>query len=215
MPMGIVSDSEFQRQIENTVSSPILIPSTENTDTIPTPTNNESNVVDTPPVTLEGEIVDDTVKQGRKLGDNNVPSGLRSLIAATHHIEGRPAALELAKEFGISSSSVSAYAKGVNSTKNYNDPKNPSIIDFVKTRKARVTKKALRVMTRALDNINDDKLELADAKDLSSIAKDMSAIVGNMSESNNTNGIGNQVNFVLMVPPIKSEESYESFQSVE
>lgn len=214
--MGIVSDAEFERQINNTVPSLQInsIPSTENTDTIPLPTNIE-NVVDVPPVVLEGKIVDESVKRGRGLGNNNVPEGLRSLIAATHHIEGRASALEVAKEFGVSSSSVSAYAHGNTSTAAYNQPKEESIINFVKKRKARVTKKALRVMTRALDSIDDTKLALADAKDLSSIAKDMSAIVGNMNESNLTNSIGNQVNFVLMVPPVKSEESYESFQSVE
>ena len=201
MPMGVVSDEEFERQVANTTNSLSIPPQDD--------TTQEHGI---PPAKWDSvDLVVDQPIRGRKEGDNNVPSSLRSLIAGTHAIEGRPAALELAREFGISPSSVSAYAKGATSTKSYDKPKE-DILQFIKQRRAKVTKKALRVMTQSLDHITDEALANTKPEDLSKIAKDMSAIIGHMSE-NNQNNVGNQVNFVLFAPPVKSEDSFDIIPS--
>lgn len=212
--MGVVSDSDFESQLQNVtnpkVNAPVILP------IIPggnAPITSDNSVKDT---AITGELVnDEPARRGRKAGDNNVPSGLRALIAGAHATEGRQAALSIAREFGVSPSSASAYANGVTSTTSYNGPKKQDIIDFVKQRKARVTKKALRVMTSAIDNITDDKLESADAKDLAVIAKNMGSIVADMADTNQANINNNGVNFVIFAPPVMKEEQYGAISTTE
>src|SRR5690242_4858309 len=100
MGMGLVDDSEFESQLSNVTQSRSIqkpsIPSTPNP-------NNESPV--------EGEVViEDIPSKGRKEGDNNVPESLRNLIGITAQTEGRKEAIALAKMFGVSPSSTSAYS---------------------------------------------------------------------------------------------------------
>src|SRR5215510_5460530 len=92
MPMGIVSDDDFDREINHLNRKPVVTP---------------------PPVIPE---VVDMPRPGRSNGDVNVPDSLRKIIGETSELEGRDAALELASKFGISPSSVSAYANGSTST---------------------------------------------------------------------------------------------------
>lgn len=232
MGMGLVDDSQFERELNNVTNvpvakEPIVLPITIDDSNVDKdiPTSSDDTTIKASPVisldspnnqALEGEIVD--IKQrGRGLGSVQVPSTLRSLIAGTHHIEGRGAALEVAKEFGVSASSASAYANGVTSTASYNDKKEESIVSFVTKRKQRVTKKAIRVMTNALDKLTPDKLDTADAKELSGIAKDMSAIIGHF---NDPKAIGGDINnngptFVLYAPQVKSEQSFNAIPSAD
>jgi hypothetical protein len=69
-------------------------------------------------------------QKGRKEGDNNVPNSIRAIIGETSNIDGRKEALALANSLNISSS-VSAYANGVTSTKDYNGDKKESIVDVL------------------------------------------------------------------------------------
>src|SRR6187399_325506 len=116
MPIGIVSSEDFDRELEKLnrqSGTPKKVPST-------------AQVVDVPSKGLIQEVPN----RGRKEGDNNVPDSLRNLLAEEHLLNGRNEALSLAKDFGISSSSVSAYAKGATSTTTYNEPK-PSILNHI------------------------------------------------------------------------------------
>lgn len=195
MPMGLISDEEFEKQYNNVTQrkdtkEPVVIPTA-----VDTPTTNA----------IEGEVVD-MPQRGRGIGSVNVPATLRSLIAGTAAIEGRPEALKLAADFGISNSSVAAYSKGAHSAATYDKP-DASIIEFVKARKARVTKKALRVMTASLDKLTSEKLDTANAKELSGIAKDMSSIIGNFSDVTQVNE-NTGPTFVLYAPQVMEEKSY-------
>lgn len=149
-------------------------------------------------------------EHGRRLGDNNVPESLRKLIGEESVIHGRASALELAKSFGISPSSVSAYAKGATSTASYHQP-DSEIANYIKMRKTRVTKRALRTLSSALTNITDDKLTGASVKDCAAIAKDMSAIIKNFEpKSLDDSAVSYQQNqFVFYSPNISTETQYE------
>jgi len=186
MAIGIVSDDDFEQELNN------VVPSTK------------------PKV----EILD-KVSKGRKDGDNNVPESLRKIIGETAVIDGRADALELASQFGISASSVSAYAKGATSTKTYDSP-NKDLIAHINKSRARATKKASKVLNAALGAISQEKLDYTDARDLSGIAKDMSVIIKNLEPPTNTEGDAKQTpQFTIYAPQFRDERSFEVINVVE
>src|SRR5215831_1011577 len=110
MGMGIVSDADFELEQSNLR---------------PVPTKTEIKELERP---------------GRSDGDNNVPDSLRKIIGETAETEGRQEALALARTFGLSDSSVSAYANGSRSTSSYD---NQPLLDHINKSKARVSKRAM------------------------------------------------------------------------
>jgi hypothetical protein len=184
--MGIVSDKEFD------VEKGRLIPSE-------TPREESNSSV---PIT--GEVVD--MQKGR--GHNpEVPDSLRKVIGETHITDGRDQAVELAKQFGISPSSVSAYGVGATSTASYDDQPNQGHINKAKER---ISKRARSKLMLALRHITEDKLDSSKARDLAGIAKDMSAVVKNMEPDGPkvpTNNSG--PTFVFYSPQFRKEESFE------
>jgi transcriptional regulator with XRE-family HTH domain len=186
MPIGIVSDEEFEKEIEShTLTKPkIKVP-------IPTP------------------------EHGRNKGDVNVPDSLRKIIGEESVINGRESALQLASEFGISPSSVSAYANGATSTTTYNSPKLDTV-RFLNKSRLRATKKASKVLSQALSAITQEKLDYSDASDLSGIAKDMSVIIKNLEpQPEPTNPNGGTQPFVIYAPTFHKEDHYETINVTE
>jgi len=180
MGMGVVSNEEFERELNNgTTGAPVVI---------------------------------DKEKPGRKEGDVNVPETLRKIIGETSATEGRQEAIALAKMFGISDSSVSAYNNGATSTSSYHKP-NKGITEYIKNRKAKLTKKALFKLAGALDSITPDSLSQIKPKDAAGIAKDMSAIVKNLEPSKDSS-IGEQQNnqFIFYAPQFMQEHQYDVVQ---
>ena len=137
-----------------------------------------------------------------------MPDSLRQIIGETNEIEGREAAVKLAKEFGISSSSVSAYANGATSTKSYDTAK-ASIRDHINRSKERISKKARRNLNLALENITPEKLANAKLRDLSGLAKDMSGIVKDMEPNTNSAEAANKPQFIFYSPQFKKEEHFD------
>lgn len=211
MPIGVVTDEEFEESLNNSrpLNERIKLKRTHS----PISTNTSTEIIDTPDKSIEGEVVELPVA-GRKEGDNNVPSSLRKLIAATSVEEGRPAALNLAKQFGISSSSVSAYSKGATSTDTYNKPDN-ELQEFLSDIKNKISKKASIKLAKALNNITDDKLERAKVVDIAIVARAMSALVKDMSPEVATDYVKTGPTFVIYSPQVKNEDKYEIIQSGE
>ena len=178
MPMGIVTDAEFEQERSRNGIKKVVI-------------ENEPHA-------------------GRKPGDNNVPSGLRRIIGEEANINGRQDALALAKMFGVSDSSVSAYSNGATSTDSYRKPNN-KLTEYIRNRKERITKKTLHKLTGALDSITDDKLKELSPKIAASIARDMSAIVKNMEPDKNIPVNGDQHNnqFIFYAPKLLKESDFE------
>lgn len=182
MPLGVVSDSEFEKELEK------LRPA-----------------VSTP----GGKIVENT-KKGRPEGTTNVPESLRKIIGEESVINGRDSALDLARNLGVSPSSVSAYAVGATSTASYNEPKQ-SIISHINKSRARGIKKATTVMNAALSAITQEKLDYTDADKLSGIAKDMSAIIKNLEPKQPEGGSDSKSpQFVVFAPQFRDERTFES-----
>lgn len=208
MPMGIVSDSDFLSEMNSFTKNSII----HNPNTIPlNPSDTiESNSI--PPT-----IVDIPKERGRKPGDNNVPEGLRSLIGVTSVMEGREAALELGRDFGISPSSVSAYSNGSTSTKSYNNPEK-GLKDKITSAKRAISIKARKRLNQALENITEEKLEAAKLKDVAAVARDMAVIMKHMDPDDDAPGgniINNGPTFMIYAPPVKSESDYPVIHSRE
>lgn len=193
MPIGVVSDDAFFKELDSyknpSVSKPVEV--------------------------ITPEIVDLPTK-GRSEGDVNIPDSLRKIIGETAVIDGRKEALQIAEMFGISDSSVSAYAKGATSTTSYNEP-SKSIISHINKSRQRSIKKAQNKLNGALEALTQEKLDYADAKDLSTIAKDMSVIIKNLEPDKVTNEGESKIQpqFVIFAPQFRDERSFDTINVAE
>lgn len=159
-----------------------------------------------------GTVVD--IKSGRGTGNTEVPDSLRKIIGENAVEDGSKETKELTEFLGVSNSSLSAYKKGSTGTSNYNKPE-PELESHINGVKRRITKKATNRLFRALDKIDDEKLEKEDARALAGIAKDMSAIVKNMEpESERSNSTHNNT-LVIHAPITISEDRFETIRVIE
>lgn len=195
MPIGLVSDDAFNQELQN------LVPSKGD--------RVEKDMV--PSISVPSTEILDIPARGRNEGDVNVPDSLRQIIGEESVINGRQSALGLAGLFGISPSSVSAYAKGATSTASYDSP-SKSIISHINKSRKRAIKKAQATLDAALGAITQDKLDYTDAKDLSGIAKDMSVIIKNLEPQpeSTVSPEANTPQFVIFAPQFRDERSFES-----
>jgi predicted transcriptional regulator len=186
MAMGIVSDSDFDKELEKL-----------NSDSVP----------------LLPKIEKLPKKDGRGNGNFEVPEGLRKIIGEEANINGRASALEIAKDFGISPSSVSAYTRGATSTASINNP-NQEQVNHINSAKLRVSKKARKRLIMALNEITEDRIAMAKLHEISGVARDMAHIMKDMepsAEKNGNNGINNNgPMFVFYKPEQKSEEDFQT-----
>ena len=190
MAMGIVSNKDFDSELDKCG-----------------PKESKSVPISNDTVVKEAEVID--VNRGR--GPNpEVPDSLRKLIGDEHITSGRAAALELASSFGISPSSVAAYANGATSTSTYHDTPNRTHLN--KTRGI-VSGKAFKTLKRAITHITDEKLLATNAKELAGVAKDMAAVIRTMepepSKSNDGGMTNNGPTFVFYSPQQRKEESFD------
>jgi hypothetical protein len=143
------------------------------------------------------------INRGRPFGRIEVPQALRKLIAeeailgASHK--------DISKNFGVSSSSISAYKVGATSTATYHNPdkelkksNDDLILDVSSSARAK--------LTLALEHITSDKIKDAKVGTISQIAKDMSSIVRNL-EPTAQNVTNNQV--IVYRPRQREEEDFE------
>ncbi len=183
MPLGILSDEEFESEISKSKNGNGKLSD-----------NNGQQ---------ETNARFDFLKRGRGPVEEK-PESARKLIGEMA-IQGEPAKV-IEREFGISASSISAYKNGATSTASYNQP-DENLKKHTDGVRDKIVKRAKKKLFMALDGINEDKLADCDAKGLSSVAKDMSTVIRNMepevSEKNNIHG-----NFIFLVPPMRKETDY-------
>lgn len=185
MGMGIVSDDAFDSELSKIGPTPI-------------------KDVESHEIAIIQEI-----NRGRGEGNIEVPNGLRKIIGDESVTQGRASALELANNFGISPSSVSAYAQGAHSTSSI-DTK-PDISGII-TAKLRIAKKARNRLVTALNAITPDKISEAKVKDIAGVAKDMSAIIKNMEPESGRNVSENGPTFIFYSPQFRKEEHFDVVQ---
>ncbi len=194
MPMGIVSDQEFDSERDK------FSPSNKREE-------DESNSVQPIATIIESP------SKGRGNGNVEVPTGLRKLIGIESVENGRGSALELANSFGIKPSSVSAYSQGANSTASYNDRPN---LPQINQAKEKISKRARGKLLLALRNITKEKLEEAKVGELSAVARNMSAIVKDMEPDIPKNpDERNGPTFIFYSPQFRKEEHFDVIQAKE
>lgn len=187
MAMGIVSDEEFEKEAERLGDKPpTTFPSLSDE------TNEAAKIIEQ--------------NRGRGVGNVEVPDSLRKIIGETAVTDGRQEAVNLAKQFGISPQSASAYANGATSLSTYDRQPN---LEHINQAKERVNKKARSRLMLALKTITKDKLEGTTVRDAAGIAKDMSVIM------KNTEPVVKDVNdkqnnqFIIYAPQFRDERSFE------
>lgn len=175
--MGIVSDKEFESALNDATPSPSPVPV---------------------------KIID--MEKGRGKGNVEVPSALREIIGEESAINGRASALEIANQFGVSPSSVSAYANGSTSTASYDNQ--PGLIKL-NDAKLRVAKKARNRLVMALNSLTQEKIDGAKAKDIAGVAKDMAVVIKSMEPEGPKNNGNSGPTFIFYSPNIKREEHFD------
>jgi predicted transcriptional regulator len=207
MPMGVVSDSDFESELSN------VVPTT----TVPTSTTPPDSFGLITPGNIPTAEVVDMPHRGRQEGDVNVPPVLQKIIGETANIEGRSAAVKLAEGLGISPSSVSAYTVGAKSTATYDKP-DDELKEYITTRKKKLSKKALNRLNLALHHMTNMKFNDAKLGELVGVANCMSQVVRNLAPpepKNPTVEVNNKPTFLLYRPELKSEDKYEVIHSRE
>jgi hypothetical protein len=189
MPMGIVSDDEFEAELKNSSVD----------------TNHQDNTQ-----VITGEVVDSPAK-GRGNGNVAVPDSLRKIIGETSELEGRQSAIAFAQSLGLSASSVSAYSAGATSTATYDKP-SPTISKHISERKSSVANKAISNLRKSLSILTPEKIQTGTAREVAAIAKDMAAIVKMMEPEDNGNGNESvrAPQFVVYAPQFKNENHFET-----
>lgn len=181
MPIGIVSDSDFETEL----------------------LKQESHISKT-----EVGVVLDKNPIGRPRNSVEVPDSLRKVIGGESVESGRKDAVALANHFGVSESSVSAYSNGATSTASYNEPSS-SLSGHIKQVKEKIGIKARNRLIQALDQITPEKLQEAGLKVVSQVAKDMSAIVKDMESDPRIEVDNKRPVFVFYSPQQKTESNFE------
>lgn len=182
MPMGVVSNKDFEKELNNLNPCPAL------------PLGN-------------GKAVIQRIDKGRGEDNLQVPEGLRKLIGQESVTSGRASALELASGFGISPSSVSAYSQGAHSTASYDERPD---VQHINSAKIRIATRARNKLTLALNSLTKDKIDSAKAKDIAGVAKDMSAIIRNMEpDTNKSNGGNSGPTFIFYSPQMRNEKVFD------
>ena len=182
MAIGIVSDLDFESELNKLNSHSKSVPEVE---------------------------IRDKTPLGRGEDNVGVPDSLRKIIGETSEINGRKEALELAERFDISPSSVSAYSNGSTSCKTYNNPQT-DLKNHILSAKERISQKARRKLSLALGHITDEKLGSARVDIISSVARNMAAIVKDMEPSPIDPGQkSNLPPFVIFAPSFKKESHFD------
>lgn len=135
-----------------------------------------------------------------------IPHAVRAFIAE-EAINGA-SSKEITDALNISPSSISAYKNGATSTASYDSP-NKKLRAHIDNVKERITKKASNRLIRALNNLDEDKMNELGARDLSGVAKDMSVIIDKMSPKADKS-TEQHAHIHLYTPPQKKLEDYES-----
>jgi hypothetical protein len=141
---------------------------------------------------------------GRRNGDTDVPMPLRKVIAE-EAVNGTNSN-ELAKVFGISHDSISAYKHGATSCATYNKP-NQELQLFVDKTTEKINVRAKNRILMALKHITEEKLKEAKPRDLAAIASDMAKVVEKTAPRVREN-VSNTI--VFYSPTQNKEESYDS-----
>jgi hypothetical protein len=186
MPIGIVSQTDYEKEIIN-----------KNVDK------------DTVTPARSGVITDMPEKgRGNKL---ETPEPIRALVA--QEILSGGTLRDVAREYNISQSSASAYAHAATSTASYNQPNAP-LKKKNNIFKDRIVKRAGRLALTALDSISPDDFRGASLRDKASVAQQMASVVRDMIPDDRAIE-DKKVQIVIYAPAMKTVEDYHTAITVD
>jgi hypothetical protein len=145
---------------------------------------------------------------GRPQETENVPDSIRKIIGDTALESGNAEAKKIARFFGTSEGTISAYKKGATSMGDYNNPAKELGKHINKT-KERIAKRASNRINLAFDAFTKDKLEEATAPELASVIKQLSGVVKDMEPVREAEERGPAVQFVIHAPQIAREDTFD------
>lgn len=202
MAMGIVSPKDFERELKQLDEVKETIPVPSELETIPVIREASIEKMQTTIEPME------ETKVGRGKGNVEVPSALRMIIGEEAATNGRSNALNIARDFGISPSSVSAYTKGATSTASIDNP-HLEQLKHINDAKIRLGKRAKAKLLMALNAITEEKIINAKLHEVSGVARDMASIMKQMEPSTEGMSMNNSgPTFVFYKPEVKSEDDY-------
>jgi len=167
MPFLIVSENEYQKELDK-----ITLP--KNNEVESHKISNEEIITSIEQNTINYGLEVEEIKKGRGAGVTNMPECLRAVIAE-EKLTGSTAK-EVENAFGVSPSSIAAYAHGNTSCATYNKP-----VDKLVQVRTRISNRAANRLNSALKSLANKNLDEEKAKDLSSIAKDMAVVFDKLS----------------------------------
>lgn len=193
MSIGIVSNGEFEKEIER-INRKVV------------EKNKDKEKIN------NGSHIEGLKSPGRGLGNKEVSQAVRNFVAELG-IEGYSNS-EIKELTGLSQSSISAYKKGVNSTKDYNTRPNEETVIHINKTKDKISRRAKKVAIQALDELlSNDRIKHAKTRDLATIARSTSAIIKEMEEEKKDEKFSNQnngVQIIMMAPPVRQESTYDA-----
>ena len=225
MPLGIVSNRDFELERSNSDSSFEHNGHKIDFDTPLKENNSNNEVVDTetikpvetsPRAPVIPEIItSDMIRPGRHKEVTNVPQSLRKIIAEESIEHGNKSARSLVNGLGVtlSDATISTYKSGNISPNNNVSIKDNDLLEYINQRKGRLGKKALNKLNLALTHLDESKLQGLEAKELSGVAKDMAIIVDKMQPTKREDDKVAPVQFVIMAPQINTEAYYQTIKA--
>ncbi len=205
MPLGIVKQEDYDKDLNPSRSENLPQKESIREEVIPEVIDSEDNSGE-PTKGVNG--LNTLPRIGRGQGNTEIPNSIRKLIGDSAIEEGPSAARAIGEFLGLSQSSVSAYSNGATSTASYNKPNIDLVTHLDKTRK-KITKRAQGKLFKALNVIDDDKLDKLDALQASTVAKNMAAIVKTMEPEDKTKNTFNGPVITFYAPHIVKEDHFD------
>lgn len=214
MPLGIVSDKDFESELSNSGVGHIQTPNKEE-DSEQRPSNlNHANPTDEIP---DNPITTSDVLQMKSVGRlpdvNNVPQSLRKILGETVVTEGLASAKQLVSSLvpnGISQPTLSTYATGNISRGEHESKEAEDLRQYVNGRKTKISKKALNRLNLAVSLLDEQKLLGCNAETLTNVAKGMAQVVKHMEPSENkSEEKKDPVQFHFYAPQVRNENHYD------
>lgn len=146
-------------------------------------------VEEKPSIGRHGNNIDDSVKQAvALLSAHDVPQ------------------TEIAKLFGISDSSVSNFANGLDN----NRTPDPRLQDGIQSEREKIERSALEKTMMTLGLIEAEDVLMLGAKDKSIVAQNLSKVAANMQSKQITND--NRIQMVIHAPQVRQDHHYQEIE---
>lgn len=151
------------------------------------------------------KVVD--INRGRTEGRTEISQEARAFISG--EVLSGARANDVAKAFGVSESSISAYKKDATSTSSYHKP-DKELSELNDASRRRIVGPAQQTLIDAIEAITPEKLNGSKVNVASAVARDMSSIIKNMQPDAGSTVNNNQV--IIYKPRMKEEDDYIEMQ---